>query len=93
MQFEWDEVKNRSNIAKHGIDFTDAVEIFKHPVLSAADRREDFGEDRWIALGWMKLIAAVVVYVERSGGDTIRIISARKATRPEIKRYGHALVP
>jgi uncharacterized DUF497 family protein len=91
MQFEWDEVKNRSNIRKHGIDFTDAVEIFKHTVLTAADGREDFGEDRWIAVGWMQLIVAVVVYVERSG-DTIRIISARKATRPEIKRYGQALV-
>ncbi|MFK4440152.1 uncharacterized DUF497 family protein [Caballeronia udeis] len=91
MQFEWDEVKNRSNIRKHGIDFTDAIEIFKHTILTAADGREDFGEDRWIAVGWMQLIVAVVVYVERRG-DTIRIISARKATRPEIKRYGHALV-
>ncbi|MDN7178082.1 BrnT family toxin [Caballeronia sp. SEWSISQ10-4 2] len=91
MQFEWDEVKNRSNIHKRGIDFTDAVEIFKHTVLTAADGRENFGEDRWIALGWTKLIVAVVMYVERSG-DTIRIISARQATRPEIKRYGHALV-
>ena len=88
MQFEWDEVKNRSNIRKHGIDFTDAVDIFNHPLLTAADCREDFGEDRWIALGWMKLTVAVVVYVERSG-DTIRIISARKATRPEVKRYGN----
>jgi uncharacterized protein len=57
-------------------------------VLTAADCREDFGEDRWIALGWMKPTVAVVVYVERSG-DTIRIISARKATRPEVKRYGN----
>ena len=68
----------------------DAIEIFKHPVLTAADRSEDFGEDRWIALGWMKLIVALVVYVERDG-DTVRIISARKATRPEIKRYGDAI--
>lgn len=90
MQFEWDEAKNRSNIRKHGIDFNDAVEIFKYPVLTAAHRREDFGEDRWIALGWMKLIVALVVYVERDG-DTIRIISARKATRPEVRRYGDAI--
>jgi uncharacterized DUF497 family protein len=88
MQFEWDEVKNRSNIRKHDIDFTDAVDIFNHPVLTAADRREDLGEDRWIALGWMKLTVAVIVYAERSG-DTIRIIAARKATRPEVKRYGN----
>ncbi|CAN7575349.1 BrnA antitoxin family protein [Caballeronia sp. LjRoot29] len=60
MKFEWDEAKNRSNIRKHGIDFTDAVEIFKHTALTAADGREDFGEDRWIAFGWMQLIVAVV---------------------------------
>jgi uncharacterized DUF497 family protein len=57
-------------------------------VLTAADRREHFGEDRWIALGRMKLTVAVVVCVERSG-DTIRMIPARKATRSEVKRYGN----
>jgi uncharacterized DUF497 family protein len=90
MQFEWDEAKNRSNIRKHGIDFNDAIDIFNYPVLTSADRQEDFGEDRWIALGWMKLIVALVVYVERDGG-TVRLISARKATRPEVKRYGDAI--
>jgi uncharacterized DUF497 family protein len=49
MRFEWDEAKNRSNVRKHGVDFNDAIEIFKHPVLTAADRREYFDEDRWIA--------------------------------------------
>ncbi|MDP9158122.1 MAG: BrnT family toxin [Pseudomonadota bacterium] len=90
MRFEWDEARNRSNVRKHGVDFNDAIEIFKHPVLTAADRREDFDEDRWIALGWMKLIVALAVYVERDG-DIVRIISARKATRPEIKRNGDAI--
>ena len=46
MRFEWDEARNRSNVRKHGVDFNDAIEIFKHPVLTAADRREDFDEDR-----------------------------------------------
>jgi len=59
-------------------------------VLIAADRREDFDEDCWIALGWMKLIVALAVYVERDG-DIVRIISARKATRPKIKRNGDAI--
>ncbi|MFM0209089.1 BrnT family toxin [Paraburkholderia sediminicola] len=86
MRFEWDEVKNQINIRKHGIDFRDAVDVFDHPVLTAIDQREDYGEDRWIALGWMVAIVGVVVYVERSA-DVIRIISARKATRHEVKRY------
>lgn len=89
MRFEWDEVKNQINIRKHGIDFRDAVDVFDHPVLTAIDQREDYGEDRWIALGWIVAIVGVVVYVERSA-DVIRIISARKATRHEVcevKRY------
>ncbi|MDG0023271.1 BrnT family toxin [Trinickia sp. Y13] len=86
MEFEWDERKNRINILKHGIDFADAIDVFNHPVLTAFDGREDYGEERRIALGWMKAIMAVVVYVERYG-PVIRIVSARKATKHEVKRY------
>lgn len=86
VRFEWDEVKNQINIRKHGIDFRDAVNVFDHPVLTAMDQRQDYGEDRWIALGWMAAIVGVVVYVERSA-DVVRIISARKATKHEVKRF------
>ncbi|MDR5828713.1 BrnT family toxin [Caballeronia sp. LP006] len=86
MHFEWDEVKNQTNIRKHGIDFRDAVDVFNHPVLTWLDSREDYGEERWIALGWMSATVGVVVYVERCA-DAVRIISARKATRHEAKRY------
>ncbi|HVW52811.1 MAG TPA: BrnT family toxin [Trinickia sp.] len=86
MEFEWDERKNRINILKHGIDFADAIDVFNHPALTAFDGREDYGEERWIALGWMKAIMAVVVYVERYG-PVIRIVFARKATKHEVKRY------
>lgn len=86
MQFEWDEAKNRINIRKHGIDFQDAIDVFNHPVLTAIDQREEYGEDRWVALGWIAAVVGVVVYVERSE-DVIRIISARKATRQELRHY------
>ncbi|GLU35769.1 BrnT family toxin [Trinickia caryophylli] len=86
MYFEWDEEKNRANIRKHGIDFNDAIDVFNHPVLTALDSREDYGEERWIALGWMRVTMAVVIYVERSG-PAIRVISARRATKHEAKRY------
>ena len=65
MEFEWDEGKNRSNVRKHGIDFSDAIDVFNHPLLTVPDLSEDFGEERWIALGWMRVTVAVVVYVER----------------------------
>lgn len=86
MRFEWDETKNRINIQKHSIDFNDAIEIFKHPTLSLIDRKEDYAEERWIAIGWIKAIIGVVIYTERNG-DVIRIISARKATRNEARLY------
>ncbi|MBC3916488.1 BrnT family toxin [Undibacterium sp. CY18W] len=90
MRFDWDEQKNQINIRKHGIDFSDAADIFKHPMLTFHDGREDYGEDRWIALGWIKSTIGVVVYVERNE-DVIRIISARKATKNEVKRYEQSI--
>ena len=86
MRFEWDENKNRVNIRKHGINFADVADIFKHPVLMSLDGREDYGEERWLAVGWIKAVIGVVVYVERMD-DVIRIISARKATKSEVRRY------
>jgi len=86
MHFEWDESKNRANILKHGIDFNDVPDIFRHPMLALRDDRADYGEERWISIGWIKLLMGVVVYTERCG-DVIRIISARKATKKEAKYY------
>ena len=86
MQFEWDDEKNAINIDKHGIDFEDVVNIFNHPMLTLLDEREDYGEDRWVGIGWVKSLIGVVVYTERYG-DVIRIISARKATKNEVRRY------
>lgn len=86
MRFEWDEEKNKLNIQKHGIDLADAADIFNHPMLTALDTREDYGEERWIGLGWIYAVVGVVIYTERVG-DIVRIISARKATKQEMKRY------
>jgi uncharacterized DUF497 family protein len=90
MHFEWDEAKNSVNIGKHGIDFADVIEIFNHPMLSLVDDRDIFNEERWIAVGWLKFLVAVVVYTERQG-DVIRIISARKATKREVQLYEQAI--
>ena len=86
MRFEWDKVKNRSNIRKHGIDFADVTDMFNHPILTLLDDRENTDEDRWVAIGWIQMLLGVVVYTERHD-DVIRIISARKATRREVRRY------
>ena len=87
MKFEWDDRKNEENIRKHGIDFADAVEMFSHPMLTHLDTRTNYGEDRWIGIGLLRNIVAVTVYLEWEDEETIRIISARKATGHESKEY------
>ena len=87
MKFEWDGTKNEENIRKHGIDFRDVVEMFDHPMLAYLDTRQDYGEDRWIGIGLLRNIVAVVVYLEWENEETIRIISARKARRHESEEY------
>ena len=59
---------------------------FNNPMLSRIDNREDYGEERWIGIGLLLEIVGVVVYTERVGNVT-RIISARKATKREVKGY------
>lgn len=86
MQFEWDEQKNALNIQKHGIDFNDVPNMFDHELLEEIDDRYDYGEERLIAIGVLRRMIAVVVYVERRG-DVIRIISARRANRHERQKY------
>ena len=85
MKFEWDEKKNKANIKKHKIDFADVPVLFDGPMLVNMDTR-DCGEDRWIGIGLLKTIVAVVVFTEPKE-ETIRIISARKATKHEREEY------
>ena len=83
--YTWDETKREINLAKHGIDFRDAAEIFAGPLVTVEDTREDYGEARYIALGMLAGIVLSVVYTERD--DEIRIISIRKALKHETRFY------
>lgn len=87
LQFEWDSKKARSNKRKHGITFEEASTIFGDPLsITIHDPAHSISEDRFITIGTSangRLI--VVVHTER--GDTIRIISARNATRNEKRQY------
>jgi uncharacterized DUF497 family protein len=51
MDSEWDEAKRHANILKHGIDFVDAIEIFARQFIETEDRRRDYGEQRYRAVG------------------------------------------
>jgi len=85
MAFEWDAAKNAANIAKHGIDFEDAIGIFDGPVLQKADVRRDYGEARVIAVGVVEGRELAVVYTVRRKHR--RIISARRAHSREREAY------
>lgn len=89
MRFEWDRRKNQDNIKKHGLDFGDAYKVFDHPMLVNLDDREDYGEERWTGIGLMDTRVAPIVFSEPEE-DTIRVISFRKATSRERKRYEQA---
>ncbi len=87
MDFEWDEVKRKENLRKHGLDFLDAPTLFSGPILTRLDTRQDYGEPRWIGIGILGSVCAVVAFAERSDGETIRIISMRKALSHERKAF------
>ncbi|MEH1882777.1 BrnT family toxin [Nostoc sp.] len=86
MQFEWDEAKNIENIRKHKIDFTDVPKMFDSMMLIELDNRFDYGEERWIGIGFLGNGVAVIIWTERQS-DVIRIISARRANRYERQRF------
>jgi uncharacterized DUF497 family protein len=90
MRFDWDQKKNRMNLAKHKVSFETAALIFDDPhCVSRFDRTKD-GEDRvqtlGVAVGVVILLVAHVDY-EEDDEEVIRIISARKATPYERKIY------
>lgn len=87
MKFEWDEAKNLDNIAKHGLDFADAPEVFNGPVLERLDTRFDYGEERWIAIGLARNVLCVALIFTERTSDVIRIISFRKADKYEREAY------
>lgn len=89
-QFEWDPTKADANLKKHGVSFEQATEVFKDPVaLTIYDGESGNEEDRWITLGQaQQQHYLVVVHTYRDGDNVrIRIISARPATKHEIKQY------
>ena len=89
MRFEWDEAKNRHNLAKHRISFETATLVFDDShALSFQDLIVD-GEERWQAFGMIGGLIVMVAHTfwEEDGEEVIRLISARKATSGERRIY------
>ena len=94
VRFEWDETKKLSNRRKHGVSFEEACQVFLDPLYVSVQDRIEGGESRWQTLGLVEgvllLTVAHTVREELEDGalvDVIRIISARRATRKERRRY------
>jgi uncharacterized protein len=90
VKYTWDEVKNKINLAKHGVDFETASLVFEDPFCIAfADSIKD-GETRWHAIGMVGTVSVLVVvhaYGTEAIDEVIRIISCRRALKHERKLY------
>ena len=84
----WDEAKNDANTRKHGVSFEQASRIFAGGAdyLEIFDDQHSEDEDRFLVIGPIHLGVIVVAYTERED-ETVRIISARRATRREAEWY------
>ena len=89
IQFEWDKIKDRINIAKHGISFEEASSVFYDPrAILFDDPDHSTIEDRFLILGISrKAHIRIVSHCYRDKDKIIRIISARKATKRETETY------
>lgn len=84
--FEWDERRAAANLRKHGVSFEEAVTALADPdALTAPDLAD---ADRWITIGRSALLKVLfVVHCEAVAAGRVRIISARRATPAQRKKY------
>ena len=84
--FEWDEAKRRRTLTARNVDFVDMLEVFDSPErLEFPDTRRDYGEKRYNVLCPLQGKVFHVTYTLR--GEARRIISARKASQREVRKY------
>lgn len=87
MEFDWDNKKARANVAKHGVTFHEAASVFGDSLaLTFQDPDHSASEDRLLTFG-QSISGRLLVVIHTAHGSSIRIISARPATRRERKTY------
>ena len=93
-RFEWNPAKAAGNLRKHGVSFETATRAFADPFYLTEQDRIEGGEYRWQTLGMVEghllLLVAHAIREDDEDGkpvEIIRIISARKAEKPERRRY------
>ncbi len=86
MDYQWDANKAAANLVKHGVDLADAVGVFEDEWALTIKEQDVEGEQRFVTMG-MDFLGRVLVVVYTYRGNTIRLISARRATRRERRIY------
>jgi uncharacterized DUF497 family protein len=85
MKYEWDYRKARTNLRKHGVDFADAVAVLEDEMgITTSDVRHE--EARFVTVG-MDALGRILIVVYTWLGETIRLVSARRATPAERRQY------
>ncbi len=89
MLFEWDEEKDKSNQRKHGLAFKDAKYVFADPFAISRDDYTETEHRRQIMghIGGTLLVLVVYAMKDKQGEEVFRIISARKGTAAERRKY------
>jgi len=89
-RFIWDEEKNKANIKKHKVTFSEAATVFDdYNAVYFDDESHSQDEERFIVIGFSERARMLMVcHCYRNGGSLIRIISARKADKEESEYYG-----
>ena len=82
MNFTWQESKRKTNLKKHGFDFSDAEHVFSGPTITIEDARDYEGEQRFNTTGFLGTAMVTICHTETD--DEIHIISMRKAEPDEI---------
>ena len=86
MRYEWDSAKATTNTSKHGVRFADAVAVFAdEAALTRDDPHPE--EERYVTMGMDAFGQVLVVVYTWRGVDTIRLLSARRATLNEQRHY------
>jgi len=89
---EFDPRKDRTNVQRHGLSLEAAGSFEWDTCIEWLDGREDYGEERWAAIGYIGDRLMYLVFTDRPPAHPTvrRIISLRKATKQEIHRYAQA---
>ena len=85
MRIVFDEPKQRTNLRKHGLDFSDAERVFSGITYTIEDNRFAYEERRFLTLGLLEETVVAIAHTEIR--NEIRVISMRKATRDEEALY------